>query len=239
MDPFVQGKGGIIIDVDVRATALFDLFREKDPKDADKVLMVGNMTRADGQKFSLPFTGYNNVLAISKQRIRTDEQLDQTLSVLDKLESDEGSALITNGIEGRNYKRDGKYAVPINQDDPQVKIVQNDMEKAFIQLGTRYSVNGGFYPLKPEEPAKLALIEQRKPMEDEDLKTAVFNPGYSVLPASPTYLEQGPTLDPIIGDARVKYLSDTIDENGLKAEIKRWYDNGGTKITQEVNDLLK
>jgi putative aldouronate transport system substrate-binding protein len=201
--------------------------------------MAGNMTRADGQKFSLPFTGYNNVLAISKQRIRTDEQLDQTLAILDKLESDEGSALITNGIEGRNYKRDGEYAVPINQDDPQVKIVQNDVEKAFIQLGTRYSVNGGFYPLKPEEPAKLALIEQRKPMEDEDLKTAVFNPGYPVLPASPTYLELGPTLEAIIGDARVKYLSGAIDENGLKAEIKRWYDSGGTKITQELNDLLK
>jgi putative aldouronate transport system substrate-binding protein len=159
--------------------------------------------------------------------------------VLDKLESDEGSALITDGIEGRNYKRDGKYAVPINQDDPQVKIVQNDVNNAFIQLGTRYSVNGGFYPLKPDDPAKLALIEQRKPMEDEDLKTAVFNPGYPVLPASPTYLAQGPKLDPIIGDARVKYLSGEIDENGLKAEIKRWYDSGGAKIAQEVNDLLK
>ena len=36
-DPFVQGKGGIIIDVDVRATQLFDLFKQKNPKDPDKV----------------------------------------------------------------------------------------------------------------------------------------------------------------------------------------------------------
>jgi putative aldouronate transport system substrate-binding protein len=237
MDPFVQGKGGIIIDVDVRATQLYDLFREKNAKDADKVLMTGNLKRADGQKFSSPFTGYNNVLAISKQRVRTEAQLDQLLTVLDKLESKEGSILITNGIEGRNFKLDGNYAVPIGLDDPQVKIVQNDVSNAFIQLGTRYSVNGGYYPLKPAEEAKLKLIEQRKPMEDEDLKTAVHNPALSVI--APTAIAQGPTLDKIIPDARVKYLSGAITEDGLKAEIKRWYDGGGTKITQEINDLLK
>jgi len=237
MDPFVQGKGGIIIDVDVRATQLYDLFREKNPKDADKVLMVGNLKRADGQKFSSPFTGYNNVLAISKQRVRTEAQLDQLLTVLDKLEGKEGSILITNGIEGRNFKLDGNYAVPIGLDDPQVKILQNDVQNAFIQLGTRYSVNGGYYPLKPADEAKRKLIEQRKPMEDEDLKTAVHNPALGVI--APTAIAQGPTLDTIIPDARVKYLSGEIDENGLKAEIQRWYAGGGTKITQEINDLLR
>jgi putative aldouronate transport system substrate-binding protein len=239
MDPFVQGKGGIIIDVDVRATQLYDLFKQKDPNDADKVLMAGNLARADGQKFSYPFTGYAGVLAISKQRVRTQEQLDQLLTVLNKLESDEGSALLSNGIEGRNYKRDGNFSVPINQDDPQIKVLKNDVEQAFSQISTRFSINGGFYPLKPDDPAKLALIDQRKPMEDEDLKTAVFNPGYPVQPASPAYLAKNATIQTIIGDARVKYLSGQIDENGLKAEIKRWYDSGGTDITTDVNNLLK
>ena len=58
-DPFVQGKGGMIIDVNVRATQLLDLFKEKNPKDFDKVTLVGNLKRSDGQKFSSPFTGYN------------------------------------------------------------------------------------------------------------------------------------------------------------------------------------
>ncbi|WP_030441816.1 extracellular solute-binding protein [Actinoplanes subtropicus] len=237
MDPFVQGKGGIIIDVDVRATALYDRFREKNPKDADKVLMVGNLRRADGQKFSSPFTGYNNVLAVSKQRVRTEAQLDELLRVLDKLEGKEGSILLTNGIEGRNFKLEGGYSVPIGLDDPKVKVLQNDVDNAFIQLGTRYSVNGGYYPLKPADEAKRALIEQRKPMETEDLKTAVFNPALGVI--APTAVAQGPTLDKIIPDARVKYLSGEIDEAGLQAEIRRWYAGGGSKITQEINDFLK
>jgi len=48
-DPFVAGKGGIIIDVNVRATALTKLFRQKDPKDFDKVAMTGNLKSTLGR----------------------------------------------------------------------------------------------------------------------------------------------------------------------------------------------
>jgi putative aldouronate transport system substrate-binding protein len=235
-DPFVQGKGGMIIDVNVRATQLLDMFKEKTPKDFDKVTLVGNLKRPDGQKFSYPFTGYNMVMAISKQRIRTDEQLDQTLQTLDKLASKEGSILLSNGIEGRNFKVDGKYAVPINQDDPKVKAIQNDVDKAFIQLGTRASVGMGAYPLKPNDAASRAMREKFDVLMNEDLKTAVFNPALGVI--APTAVSKGQTIDTIIPDARIKYLSGAITEDQLKAQIKRWHDSGGTQIAQEVNDLV-
>ncbi|GIE95637.1 extracellular solute-binding protein [Paractinoplanes rishiriensis] len=237
MDPFVQGKGGIIIDVNVRATQLFDLFKEKDPNDADKVAQTGNLKRADGQKFSLPFTGYNDVLAVSKQRIKTEEQLNEVLAVLDKLQSREGTVLLTNGIEGRNFKVEGEYAVPINQEDPAVKVIQNDVDKAFIQIGTKASIGMEVYTLKPTDEAKRLLIEEREPLMVEDLKTAVHNPALSII--APTSVQVGATIEKIVSDARVKYLSGTIDEAGLKAEIKRWYDGGGTKIVQETNELYK
>jgi putative aldouronate transport system substrate-binding protein len=234
-DPFVQGKGGMIIDVNVRATQLLDLFKEKNPKDFDKVTLVGNLTGPDGEKHSYPFTGYNMVMAISKQHIRTDEQLDQVLQTLDKLESKEGSILLTNGIEGRNFKADGEYAVPINQDDPKVKAIQNDVDKAFIQLGTRASVGMGAYKLRPNDAASRAMREKFDVLMNEDLKTAVFNPALGVI--APTAVAKGQTLDTIIPDARIKYLSGAITEDQLKAQIKRWYDSGGTQIAQEVNEL--
>ncbi|TWD84892.1 carbohydrate ABC transporter substrate-binding protein (CUT1 family) [Kribbella amoyensis] len=234
-DPFVQGKGGMIIDVNVRATQLLDLFKEKNPKDFDKVTLVGNLQRADGQKFSYPFTGYSSVIAVSKQHIRSEDQLDQVLQALDKLESKEGSILLTNGIEGRNFKADGKFAVPVNQDDPKVKAIQNDVDKAFIQLGTRASVGLGAYQLRPADPASRAMREKFDVLMAEDLKTAVFNPALGVI--APTQVSKGQTLENIVPDARIKYLSGTITEDQLKAQIKRWYDAGGTQIAQEVNDL--
>jgi putative aldouronate transport system substrate-binding protein len=235
-DPFVQGKGGMIIDVNVRATQLLDLFKEKNPKDFDKVTLVGNLKGSDGKKFSYPFTGYNMVIAVSKQHVRTEEQLDQLLQVLDKLQSKEGSILLTNGIEGRNFKAEGKYAVPINADDPKVKTIQNDVDKAFIQLGTRASVGMGAYQLKPNDEASRKMRERFDVLMNEDLKTAVFNPALSVI--APTAIEKGQTLENIIPDARIKYLSGAITEAQLKAEIKRWYDSGGKEIATEVNDLV-
>ncbi|MFI7542227.1 extracellular solute-binding protein [Actinoplanes sp. NPDC049599] len=235
-DPFVQGKGGIIIDVNVRGTELAGRFKQADPKDFDKVAMVGNLKRSDGRKFSLPFTGYNNVLAISKQRIRTEEQLADVLRTLDKLQSPEGSALLTNGVAGRNYRLENGFAVLINQDDPAVKVLQNDVDKAFIQLGTRASIGLGQYPTKFPDPVQQKLFDQREPLMQEDLKTAVFNPALPVI--APTAVEKGQTLDLIIPDARIKFLSGQLTEQQLRAEVKRWYDSGGTQVAQEVNDLV-
>jgi putative aldouronate transport system substrate-binding protein len=200
-------------------------------------VQTGNLKRADGQKFSLPFTGYSNVLAISKQRIKTDAQLDETLAVLDKLQSREGTILLTNGIEGRNFKVEGEFAVPINETDPQVKVLKNDVDQAFIQLGTKASVGMEVYKPKPVDEAKFALIKEREPLMVEDLKTAVHNPALGVV--APTAISVGANIEKIVSDARVKYLSGTIDEAGLKAEIKRWYDGGGTKIAEEVNQLVQ
>jgi putative aldouronate transport system substrate-binding protein len=235
-DAFVQGKGGIIVDVNVRATQLTNLLKEKNPKDFDKVAMVGNLKRSDGQKFSAPFPGYNGVVAISKQRIRTEEQLDQVLRVLDRLQSQEGSALLTNGIDGRNFKLEGGKAVLINQDDPAVKIIQNDVDKAFIQLGTRASVGLGQYPSQlPDKPSQ-ELYELKDKLMAEDLKTAVFNPALPVV--SPAYVRKGQTLDPIVTDARIKYLSGAITEDQLRQAVKRWYDSGGTEVAKETNELV-
>jgi putative aldouronate transport system substrate-binding protein len=236
-DKFVQGKGGIIIDVNVRAVQLLDLFREQDPKSFDKVELVGNLKRDDGQKFSAPFTGYNGIIAISRQQVRTEEQLDQVLQVLNKLASKEGSVLLGNGIEGRNFKLEDGYAVPIDRENPQVKQIQNDVDKGFIQLGTRVSVGVGIYEQRPPDAPTRKAIELRDTLMNEDLKTAVHNPALSVV--APTYIQQGQTLDPIVPDARIKYLSGAITEEQFRAEVKRWYDSGGTKVAQEVNELAR
>ncbi|MEV2271777.1 extracellular solute-binding protein [Nonomuraea africana] len=238
-DPFVQGKGGIIIDVNVRATQLYELLKEQDPDGyAKKLAMSGNLSRPDGKKFSLPFTGYNGIVAISKQNIRTEEQLDDVLKALDRLASKEGARLVNNGIEGRNYKVEDGYAVRINENDPAVKAINNDVDYAFIQLGTTSSVGvaGDAYERRPASEAEQENLTLRKELEALDLQTAVHDP---TLPyVSPTLTAKGATLHPIVSDARVKYLAGEITEEQLKAEIKRWYDSGGTQVVAELGALV-
>ncbi|MFG2074981.1 extracellular solute-binding protein [Nonomuraea maritima] len=236
-DPFVQGKGGIIIDVNVRAGQLFDELKELDAETYDgKVAMAGNLSRPDGQKFSLPFTGYNGIVAVSKQRVRTDEQLDDVLRTLDKLASKEGSILLNNGIEGRNFRVENGYAVKIDDQDPGMKVVNNDVEYAFIQLGTTSSVGvaGDAYEWMRPSQAEQDWLKQRDELMNLDLRTAVHDPSLPVI--SQTAVERGATLNPIPTDARIKYLAGELTEEQFRAEIKRWYDSGGTQILTELQD---
>ncbi|MEW9551743.1 extracellular solute-binding protein [Nonomuraea sp. NPDC050783] len=238
-DPFVQGKGGIIIDVNVRAGQLYDLFKELDPKTYDqKVAMVGNLKRPDGKKFSLPFTGFNGIVAISKQNVRTEQQLDAVLRTLDKLASKEGAVLVNNGIEGRNFKVEDGFAVKINEQDPAIKTINNDVEKAFIQLGTTASlgVAGEAYEWTRESEAERAWLKQRDELMNLDLQTAVHDPSLPVI--SKTAVEKGATLNPIPTDARIKYLAGELTEEQTKAEFKRWYDGGGTQILAELQTAI-
>ncbi|GAA3239058.1 extracellular solute-binding protein [Nonomuraea helvata] len=238
-DPFFQGKGGIIIDVNVRSRALLDKFRDDGDKNyGDRVAMVGNLKRSDGQKFSLPFTGYNDAIAISKQNVRTEQDLDNILKVLDKLGTKEGQVLVQNGIEGRNFKAEGDTAALINETDPAVRVVQDNVDQAFTQLGFKGDTTyGGLaYARTPSGQPYKDMIKLGLDLMNEDLKTAVNNPALPVV--SPTAVAKGAQLDDIIPDARIKYLSGEINEEQLKAEIKRWYDAGGTQVATEINDLV-
>ncbi|WP_240506270.1 extracellular solute-binding protein [Thermoactinospora rubra] len=239
-DPFVQGKGGIIIDVNVRAQQLFDLFKQQDPKGyMHKVTIAGNLKRPDGQKFSLPFTGYNDVIAVSKQNIRTEQQLDDVLKMMDKLASKEGAVLLTNGIEGKNFKVEDGKAVKINDQDPAVQTINNDVEKGFIQLGTTASVGvsgGTGYDWKRQTPQEQAIEDKKNQLAELDLQTAVHDPTLPYI--SKTAVEKGATLNPIPTDARIKHLAGEITEEQFKAEIKRWYDSGGTQMLAEFQELI-
>ncbi|WP_328808544.1 extracellular solute-binding protein [Nonomuraea montanisoli] len=240
-DPFYLGKGGIIIDVNIRSRALLDKFRDEKDDPAfygPKVAMVGNLKRSDGQKFSYPFTGYADVLAISRQSVPTEQDLDNLLKTLDKLATKEGQVLLQNGIEGRNFKPEGDIAALINETDPKVEIVQKDVDNAFTQLSTKGTndIGGLAYARTPSGQPYKDMLKLQKELMEEDLKTAVFNPALPVV--SPTKVARGAQIDTIIPDARIKFLSGEITEEQLKGEIKRWYDSGGTQVAAEVNDLV-
>ena len=69
-----------------------------------------------------------------------------------------------------------------------------------------------------------------------NLECAVFNPASSYLLNSATYADVGAMLDEWISQARSQYICGEIDETGLKAVWEKWYENGGEKIIQEVNE---
>src|SRR3546814_6639794 len=70
-EPFLTGKGGIIIDVHSRAGVLMNLLKQQDPEGwQDYVDVTGNLVGPDGELHAHPTTGYNGFLAIDRKSTR-------------------------------------------------------------------------------------------------------------------------------------------------------------------------
>ncbi|UFU03678.1 extracellular solute-binding protein [Ruania suaedae] len=228
-EPFLNGEGGIILDVQSRAAQLRDLFRQGGEDPDEHVALVGQVEGPNGA-YALPTTGYAGFLAIPRSSVQTEEQLAQVLTVLDELNTTEAQVLMNNGIEGDNFEVVDGYA----DYDPERQDFTDQVTGAWAQLGMNVAGYEGYSPL-PEGEADVAFEELRLELQAEDQANAVFNPAAGLV--SETYTTNGTQLDNIIGDARIQYLAGQIDEAGLEEAIERWRTSGGDTVTEEINAL--
>ncbi|MEU2199179.1 extracellular solute-binding protein [Isoptericola sp. NPDC019482] len=229
-EPFLNGKGGIIIDVQSRASQLAGLFKDKDPKTYDQfVALQGNIAGPNGD-FALPTPGYSGFLAVPKASVQTEEQLKQVLTALNELSSTEGQILENNGIEGDNFTVEDGFVVNDESKQDYTDLVSG----SWAQIGTNVAGYEAYKP-KPETEYDAELEKERADLQAKDLEKAVFNPGAALV--SETYMTNGVQLDQVIADARIQYISGQIDEAGLDAAIAQWKSSGGDAVTAEMNEL--
>lgn len=230
-EPFLTGKGGIIIDVHSRAGVLMNLLKQQDPEGwQDYVDVTGNLVGPDGELHAHPTTGYNGFLAIPKAQVRTEEQLRAVLEVLDKLNSPEAGPILNNGIEGVTYTLDGDLAVAVDDAPQDLK----DAVLSYSQLGMNVSGFRGYLPKQASEYEQL-MYDKRLEIEKSDAEAAEFDPAAPFV--SETYVSKGAQLDTIISDARIQYIAGQIDRNGLLDAIELWRTSGGDQVIAEINEL--
>jgi putative aldouronate transport system substrate-binding protein len=232
-EPFLNGKGGIILDVHSRAGVLMSLFKEADPENFDQYVEIGgNLEGPDGKVHALPTTGYSGFLAVPKAKVRTEEQLRGVLTVLDKLNSDEAGPILNNGIEGVTYELDGDLAAPVD-DAPQT--LKDDV-LSYSQLGMNVNGFKGYLP-KQASDYEQQMYDKRKEIEAADLENAEFDPSAPYV--SPTYISKGAQLDTIVADARIQYIAGQIDLAALEDAIALWRSSGGDDVIAEINELAQ
>ncbi|MBW4093904.1 MAG: extracellular solute-binding protein [Acidobacteria bacterium] len=233
-DAFINGKAGIIIDVDSRISQLIGLFKAADASTyQNKVAYTGNLKGPDGKLHAHPSDGYAGFLSIPKSTVRTEADLKKVLDVLNTMNDKDVAVLINNGIEDVNFKLVDGRAATITPPTPESKAVSADIA-SYSQLGT--NVNGNhFYDVKQASDYEQKVYDDRVKLMADDLKSAVYNPAAPYI--SDTYVAKGVQLDNIVADARIKYLAGQLDENGLKDAIKQWDTAGGSKVKDEINKL--
>lgn len=229
-EPFLNGEGGIIIDVQSRAAQLVGLFKDQDPEGFDQYVGLAGQLEGPHGTFAMPTAGYAGFLAVPRSSVQTEEQLDQVLTALNELNSTEAQNLMNHGIEGDNYTVEDGGAVF----DPAKQDFTDLVTGAWAQLGMNLA---GYtaHPIKQATEYEQEFYDYRLALQAEDLENAVFNPAAAFV--SPTYTTKGAQLDNIILDARIQYIDGQIDEAGLQAAIEQWHSSGGSDVAQEINDL--
>jgi putative aldouronate transport system substrate-binding protein len=230
-EPFFTGKGGMIIDVHSRAQQVIKLFKEKNPADFERFVDVtGNLLGPDGVLRAHPSSGFNGFIAIPKQKVRTEADLDAMLTILDRMNSKEAAILLFNGIEGTHFTlKDGRA---VSADSKKL----SEQTTTWQQLLTGVTGEQYYQPSWPT-PYEQGMWDKRKSIEASDYEHAVFDPAAPYV--SKTYTSKGGQLYPIVTDARIKYVAGQIDEQGLRDAIALWRSSGGDQIIKEINELAR
>ncbi|WP_102194640.1 extracellular solute-binding protein [Microbacterium aurantiacum] len=232
-EPFLNGKGGIILDVHSRAGQLISLLKQSQPDAfSEYVDITGNLEGPDGELHALPTAGYSGFLAIPKSSVRTEAELRGVLEVLDKLNSDEAGPILNNGIEGTTYTLDGDLAVAVDGVPQELK----DAVLSYSQLGMNVNGFKGYLPKQPSEYEQ-QMYDKRKEIEAADLEHAEFDPSAPFV--SETYISKGAQLDTIVADARIQFLAGQITLGDVEKAIELWRSSGGDDVIKEINELAE
>lgn len=230
-EPMLSGQGGIIIDVSDRARRVQNNMIQKNPEWNDNIGVFGAVApKAGEERRILPTTGYNGFFVFPHESVKNEEELDECLRLMDRIEDPEISDLLQKGIEGRHYEVvDGyyqKFKTAEGKDD-----TKYDKEFAdFNQICT--FISGNESPLKTKYATNVA--EEVDLVQKESIQYTVPNPAAPYI--SKTASLQGTALDDIISEANTKFIKGDIDEAGWNAAIEEWKAKGGTKVIDELNE---
>jgi len=224
---FLNGRGGIILDVADRAR------RDQNKMPEARVSVFGSLAPKEGeQKRVLPTTGHNGFFAFPHASVKNVEELDECLTLLDRFEDAEISDLMQKGIEGRHYNIvNGLYQkpkLPNGKDD-----TSNDRE--FADLNQTMPLITGNTNIQSTYATECA--KEVEEVQDDNENYLVLNPAEPYI--SNTASLMGSALDDVISEANTKFILGELDEEGWKKAVREWQNKGGLRVVEEMNEAYK
>lgn len=182
-----------------------------------------------------PTTGMNNMLAVTKRNIKTEEQLRRVLQFLNDLNDGVCMNLLEYGWENETYSLDENgYVIDFDADTKVANGIPSGHNSGFQNVLTYFTAEENARPAaRPPYTSPIRLLEEQ--LYNDNIPYCVHNMGAGYV--SETYSANGKDLDAIITDAQLKYIIGEIDDAALEAALKNWWTAGGEQVTREMNEL--
>jgi len=224
-DPVVNDEAGVMVNVADEAHRVQEELLEVDTSYEGAVDVFGTVEGPKG-KFSMPTSGYSDLLAISTTAVETEAELHKVLEFIDKLSTEKGQTLAWNGVEGEHYRIEGGELITVDE-DPSLSETGSSLNQILTFIPEERFIE--------KEETELEEKEERVMKENEEF--VVENPSEALI--SEVYALKGSQLDDIIDDARIKYIVGQIDEDGLDEAEELWLKSGGQELIDEMNELYE
>lgn len=201
---------------------------------AAETQLVGAIDAGKGIR-CMPTTGMNHLLAISKSKLKTEDEMKRALKFLNDLNDAKMLDLIERGYEGITYKmEDGCYVLLTEEEKIALGVPTADFRKGYNQVLAYFSTPEQADARLPRVPYE-GLQAYENELYEKNIEFCVPNYGASYV--SPTYTASGAQLDEIIMNGKLDYITGVIDEVGLQAVKDQWLKSGGQKVIDEMNEL--
>lgn len=225
-----KGESGVYIDVMDSGKRIWQYFESNDVKSVTNPEKLASMTLLGGvNDKTLATSGFNGYFLITKAGAKTEEDLINCLTFLDKLCDDEMLILGEWGMKDDGYELNEKGEAVLTSKYEAGKAPQQGFNQAFAYIPNRIPVS---VPLAMDEPTKQTEIAYA-----ENEKIAVFNPALGYLANSSVNAEVGTDIEQIIDDARTQYICGQLDDAGFDKAAQQWLDRGGDRLIEEINAL--
>lgn len=177
-----------------------------------------------GEKHITGYQGYSGCLAIPTTAVKTEDELLQVLSFIDKMGDPEVCDLINYGIEGETYTIEDGKAVQTEEQQTIYATKYNQIRQVTPFYTFQNTPAGTLTP----------LAEKQKALFAEDTQYAVPDPSLPYI--SETLTEFGGEtgeLAVFIEDACANYVIGEISFDDWKNTVQEWKEKGGDKVAQE------
>lgn len=228
-----KGEAGVFVDTIDGGQRIWQFFRDQDVKSVTDPSQPAAMTLVGPvNDKTLATSGFNGFYLITKAGAKTEEDVRNCLTFLDKMCDDEMLVLGDYGLEGITYT--------INEN--------GNIDKSIWKKESQYSPSNGlnqsfaYIPNLASTNPKLELEEpKQKQYEIWEYNKAfvVKNPALGYLANSEVNSEVGTDIEQIIDDARTQYICGQIDDAGFEAAAKQWLDRGGDRLIEDINRLYQ
>jgi putative aldouronate transport system substrate-binding protein len=219
-EQFYQGKAGMIF-----ATLDFVITGGNELKKANPDAKIDIVSRIEGPKGERVFatTGYNGMFVFPKSTVKTEADLKALLGFFDKIVDEDMMYTWTWGIEDVHFQKDASGEPSITD--------QTAYSNQVSPLKQLPSYDGALMVWKGKGEADNKF---RNMMKDNE-EIIVSNPVEPLI--SQTAVEKGTELNKIIADARIKFITGSIDEAGFEKEVSKWRAQGGDQIIKDYTEL--